>query len=204
EIELFIKKQGADISFRPIVAFGANASMPHYESSDKRKLKLNECILIDMGAKVDGYCSDMTRTVFFGKPTEEEQKIYETVLESQKRAIDYINSAIASMSSRPSEVRTSGGISLQQTAKLQQNTSITSDAKRSLDYAKSDLAPLGTTLFAKEVDTIAREYIISQGYPSIPHSLGHGIGIDVHEPPSLNPNSETPLQEGMVFSIEPG
>ena len=158
EIELYIKKQGADISFRPIVAFGANASMPHYVSSDKRKLKPNECILIDMGTKVDGYCSDMTRTVFFGKPTEEQTKVYETVLTSQQKAIDYINKRL--------------------------NTN--------------------STILSKNVDNIARGYINSQSYPSIPHSLGHGTGIDVHEPPSLNPTSEMQLQNGMVFSIEPG
>ncbi len=56
----------------------------------------------------------------------------------------------------------------------------------------------------KEVDQVAREYIISQGYPSIPHSLGHGIGLQVHEYPRLSPRSDDVLVEGMVFSIEPG
>lgn len=61
-----------------------------------------------------------------------------------------------------------------------------------------------TTIVAKEVDEIARDYIISQGFPSIPHSLGHGIGIEVHEHPYLSVNSKEILKEGMVFSIEPG
>ncbi len=57
---------------------------------------------------------------------------------------------------------------------------------------------------ASEVDDIARDYIIEKDFPSIPHSLGHGIGIEVHEAPSLSPNSTDTLVEGMVFSIEPG
>lgn len=57
---------------------------------------------------------------------------------------------------------------------------------------------------ASSVDDIAREYILEKGYPSIPHSLGHGIGIEVHEAPSLSPASNDKLLEGMVFSIEPG
>lgn len=157
-IELFLKQHNADISFRPIVSFGKNTSMPHYESSPDRKLQKNEPILIDMGAKIEGYCSDMTRTFFFGKPTDEQIKIYNTVLESQQKAIEYITNQLKN----------------------------------------------GAEIKANDVDTISRDYIIKKGYASIPHSLGHGIGIDVHESPSLSPSSETVLKSGMVFSIEPG
>lgn len=59
-------------------------------------------------------------------------------------------------------------------------------------------------IFANKIDGIAREYIVSQNFPSIPHSLGHGIGIEVHEAPSVSPNSKDLLTNGMVFSIEPG
>lgn len=55
-----------------------------------------------------------------------------------------------------------------------------------------------------DLDKVARDYIIKSGYPSIPHSLGHGIGIEVHEHPYLSPNSKEVLRAGMVFSIEPG
>ncbi|HSW96712.1 MAG TPA: aminopeptidase P family protein, partial [Candidatus Saccharimonadales bacterium] len=158
QIELFLKQHNADISFRPIVAFGANSSMPHYESSAERKLENNECVLIDMGAKVDGYCSDMTRTVFFGEPTKEQKDMYQTVLESQQKAIEFLLKDV----------------------------------------------PSTRYVLAKDVDKITRDYIVSKGYPPIPHSLGHGIGIDVHEPPSLSPNSDVVLRAGMVFSIEPG
>ena len=55
-----------------------------------------------------------------------------------------------------------------------------------------------------DVDKVARNYITTRGYPTIPHSLGHGIGLEVHESPSLSPQSKDILQDGMVFSIEPG
>jgi Xaa-Pro aminopeptidase len=157
QIELFLKQHNADIAFRPIVCFGETASMPHHAAGEK-KLKHGDCVLIDMGAKVNDYCSDMTRTVFFGKPTNEQKKIYTIVLKSQQKAIAYINE------------------------KIKNNEKIK----------------------AIDVDRVAREYIISQGYPEFPHSLGHGIGIDVHEHPSLSMKSETILEPGMVFSIEPG
>lgn len=57
---------------------------------------------------------------------------------------------------------------------------------------------------AASVDKVARDYIISKGFPSIPHSLGHGIGLEVHEAPSLSPKSDYNITDGMVFSIEPG
>ncbi len=60
------------------------------------------------------------------------------------------------------------------------------------------------SIFGKDIDTVARKYILEQGYPTIPHSLGHGIGIEVHEKPSLGPSSKDIIEQGMVFSIEPG
>ena len=100
----------------------------------------------------------MTRTVFFGKPSNKQKEIYETVLEAQKRAVSFANSKIKS----------------------------------------------GEAVKASEIDKIAREEIISKGFPTIPHSLGHGIGLEVHERPSLSPKSKDQLKLGMVFSIEPG
>lgn len=154
EIEFHIRKNGGVISFRPIVAFGSHASSPHHVSSD-RKLKKNEFVLFDFGAKIKGYCSDMTRTVFFGTPNTEQKKMYQTVLVAQQKAIDYI---------------------------------------------MKEKNPSGFT-----ADRTARDYIISQGYPSIPHSLGHGIGLEVHEFPRLSPGAkDITLQTNMVFSVEPG
>lgn len=179
ELEFFIRKQGADISFKPIIAFGANAAIPHHNTGDQRlaspKPGEGGLILLDFGVKYENYCSDMTRTVFLGKITEEQKRVYNTVLSAQQRAVDYI------------------------TDKLKTDNRLTSH------YAR-DTRGTSTTeiLNASAVDKVSREYIISQGYPSIPHSLGHGIGLQVHEPPSLSPKSKSVLAEGMVFSIEPG
>jgi Xaa-Pro aminopeptidase len=163
EIEFFIKKNDGDISFPPIVAFGKNSAIPHHVSSDKRLAKSDKLILLDFGVKLDNYCSDMTRTVFFGKASAEFKKMYETVLKAQQKAIECL-------------------------------MQLTSDGGR-LSLRSHD---------SSEVDRIARNYIISKGYPTIPHSLGHGIGIQIHESPHLSPNSKDILKEGMVFSIEPG
>lgn len=57
---------------------------------------------------------------------------------------------------------------------------------------------------AKGVDKIARSYITSHGYPTIPHGLGHGVGLSEHEAPHLSPKSKDILKPGMVFSVEPG
>lgn len=151
KIEFFIKKNGGDISFPPIVAYGANSANPHHLPTAKQLIK-NSIILLDFGAKLDNYCSDMSRTIFFGKPTTEQKSIYKTVLCAQQKAID----------------------------------SLAMDIK------------------ASEIDKIARDYITSQGYKTIPHSLGHGVGIEVHESPHLSPKSKDMLKEGMVFSVEPG
>lgn len=151
ELEFFIKKNRADISFKPIVAFGKNSAIPHH-LSDRTKLKQNQIVLLDFGVKINNYCSDMTRTIFFGSAPAEFKRIYQTVLDAQTKAIEYINSQ----------------------------------------------------LFAKDIDKIARDYIIKQGFPNIIHSVGHGIGIEVHEAPHLSPMSKDIIKPGMVFSVEPG
>jgi len=94
QIELYMKQKGHDISFRPIVAFGENASMAHHESGE-RTLHKNEFVLFDMGAKVDNYCSDMTRCIFFGTPSDRQKKVYEAVASAQQKAIDHIATTLA-------------------------------------------------------------------------------------------------------------
>lgn len=163
ELEKFVKEKDAEFSFPTIVAFGANSSVPHHQTGDT-KLKVGDFVLIDMGAKVDSYCSDMTRTVFFGKPSKEQKEIYKIVLEVQQKAVEFLKRAI-----------------------------------KNSKQIKSDRKVTGA-----EVDKLAREYIKSKGFPDIPHSLGHGIGLQVHEHPYLSPKSKEELKEGMVFSIEPG
>lgn len=151
ELEAFVRSNGATVSFPSIVAFGKNSAIPHHQTGDT-KLGEGQIVLLDFGAKLDGYCSDMTRTVFFGRVTPKHKKIYSIVLEAQRKAVKSVKKQIK----------------------------------------------------AKEVDQVAREYIKSAGFADIPHSLGHGIGLEVHEHPSLSPKSKDILKEGMVFSIEPG
>lgn len=157
ELENFIRGKGAATSFPIIAAFGKNSAVPHHQTGNA-VLGPGQIILLDFGVKFENYCSDMTRTVFFGKPDNRQKKIYKTVLEAQQKAVDFINSRIET----------------------------------------------NKKLMAVEVDKVARDYIVSQGYPLVPHSLGHGIGLEFHERPSLSPKSKEILKPGMVFSIEPG
>lgn len=82
QIEDYYIENSEGISFEPIVASGENSSKPHAVPTD-RKIQEQDIITIDMGCKINGYCSDMTRTIFVGEPTEEMKKIYEIVLNNQ-------------------------------------------------------------------------------------------------------------------------
>jgi Xaa-Pro aminopeptidase len=151
ELISFFKSKNADFSFKPIVAFGAHSSIPHHKT-EKTKLEKNQIVLLDFGVKVNNYCSDMTRTVYFGKADEKFKKIYNTVLNAQKKAIE--------------QIKENANLSL--------------------------------------IDKTAREFILEQGFSNIIHAVGHGIGIEVHEAPSVSPYSKNIIKNGMVFSVEPG
>ncbi len=84
--EIAHKLDAEDLSFHPIVAFGRGSATPHHKNGP-RKLKKGDMILIDMGVKYKGFCSDMTRTLFTKPPSTLEEKVYETVLAAQKNAI---------------------------------------------------------------------------------------------------------------------
>ncbi len=87
EMERYAKKLGADgMAFEPIVAWGPNAAAPHHLSGS-RKIKNNNFLLLDFGVLLNGYHSDFTRTLFVGKPNKKQEKVYNTVLEAQQRAI---------------------------------------------------------------------------------------------------------------------
>lgn len=87
ESEFFMRNHGAEsISFDPIVAAGSNSAVPHARPEEKT-IQEGEILLIDMGAKYEGYCSDMTRTVFIGEPTKKMEDIYGIVLEAQKAGL---------------------------------------------------------------------------------------------------------------------
>jgi Xaa-Pro aminopeptidase len=179
-----IRKDVFDIAFPTIVAFGANAAIPHHKSNDT-KLKNDDLILIDFGAVSNEYRSDMTRTFFIGKATAEQKKAYKAVLTAQQKAATYITSKLSSRRAKRGEIP-------KELINKNRERSLSS-----LEMTKHEISTSG-------VDKVAREYLITQGYPPIPHSLGHGIGLEVHEFPRLSPHSKGTLEEGMVFSIEPG
>lgn len=165
EIEKFTHDLGASLAFSPIVASGPNSAIPHHQTGN-RKFKPRDLVLLDLGVKVDHYCSDMTRVVFLGKATPEQKKVYQVVLGAQKLAIERLSSL----------------------AMKQWNNGTMKSS----------------TLKATDIDRIARSFITSHGYPTIPHGLGHGVGLSSHEKPRLGPKSPDILKPGMVFTIEPG
>jgi Xaa-Pro aminopeptidase len=139
-------------SFDCIVGTGPNSSQCHHHVT-RRALKRGEPLLVDMGVLVDSYHSDMTRTVFLGKPNAKLKEIYKIVLEAQLRAIAKVKAG-----------------------------------------AK-----------ASEVDLAARGWIARKGYGEhFGHGLGHGVGLEIHEAPSLAAKSPDILRSGMVMTIEPG
>ena len=155
EIEFFLNKFGGN-AFSPIVAFGENASVPHHIAGDQ-KLSSNSFVLLDFGAKYEGYCSDMSRTIFFGKPSEKEIKLYNTVLEAQEMALNKLG-----------------------------------------EWERQDFE-------VSHLQNIAESHIEKNGFPAFPHSLGHGVGLQVHEEPSVSKFSEgNDLKQNMVITIEPG
>jgi len=139
-------------AFDTIVCAGANASRCHHHPS-LRPLRRGQELLIDMGVKVEGYCSDMTRVVFFGPPSPKLREIYRIVLAANRRAIAGVRAGMTSHAA----------------------------------------------------DRLARHVIEKAGYGKFfGHSLGHGLGLQVHDPGSLRAGGKELLPEGMVVTIEPG
>ncbi len=140
-------------SFDTIVAFGANAAVPHHETGDT-KLEKNSVILIDTGCVSESYLSDVTRTAFFGEPDEEFAFCYQAVLEANEKAEREIVE--------------------------------------------------GTDTFS--ADKIARDVLEEKGLGKyFTHSLGHGVGMEIHETPYLSPKKKgVKIRNGVVFTVEPG
>ena len=93
ELNYFMAKHGGSPSFDTIVAGGPNSSMPHAQPT-ARKLQNGDFLTMDFGCKLNGYCSDMTRTVAIGTPTDEMKKVYQIVLRAQQLALDKITSGV--------------------------------------------------------------------------------------------------------------
>ena len=152
-LDFYMMDLGADgISFDTIAASGINSACPHAVPTDK-PLQNGEFLTLDFGAVVDGYHSDMTRTVVIGKPDEEMAKVYNAVWGAQSDAIKAVHADV--------------------TGKL--------------------------------VDSVARSTLDAWGYEKyFTHGLGHGVGLEIHEAPTVSAKSPFTLHEGMVITIEPG
>jgi Xaa-Pro aminopeptidase len=92
-LDFQIRKAGATNSFETIIAFGPNASRPHHQPTN-RKLRKNDTVLIDFGAKYKGYCCDITRNFSLGRPSRLYKKAHETVLKAQEAAIKMVRPGV--------------------------------------------------------------------------------------------------------------
>jgi Xaa-Pro aminopeptidase len=153
ELEHQARMLGAEgMSFETIVASGARSAMPHGRAT-AAPLPRNGFVTLDFGIILRGYCSDMTRTVYLGKPSPEERKAYNSVLEAQENAVNAV-------------------------------------------------APGAS---CAEVDEAARSILRREGLgEAFSHSTGHGVGLEIHEPPRVGVGQSTRLVPGMVVTIEPG
>ncbi len=153
ELEFQMRMLGAEkAAFDTIVLIGERSALPHGRPGTRR-LEPNELLLIDMGAMVDGYASDMTRVACTGTPPKRVRDLYRAVLEAQLAAIDSVKPGM-----------TAGKVDLV--------------ARAVLNRHKLD-----------------KQFI---------HSTGHGLGLEIHEPPRLGRKDPTRLQAGMAITIEPG
>ena len=154
ELEIFMRRQGAEgVSFDTIAVSGKSSSLPHGVPSHN---KLSSGFLtMDFGARLDGYCSDMTRTVVIGKADGDMKKVYNTVLAAQEMALFGICEGMR----------------------------------------------------CSDADKLARDVIKNAGFGDcFAHSLGHGVGLYIHESPSLSrrAGNDSVLKRGNVVTVEPG
>jgi Xaa-Pro aminopeptidase len=153
KLEFFMRSHGArKMSFDTIAASGVRSAMPHGIASGKT-IENGDFVTFDFGCVLDGYCSDMTRTIVMGHPNEKQKEIYNTVLNAQTAAIDAVCVGMR----------------------------------------------------CSDVDKTARDIISKAGYGEcFGHSLGHSVGIEIHENPCFSPKSEAIIQNGHVITVEPG
>ena len=153
ELEFQMRRMGAEkAAFETIVAVGPRSALPHARPG-VQKAGVNDLLLIDMGACQDGYMSDMTRVLFFGKVSRRIREMYTAVLNAQLAAIAAVREGVT----------------------------------------------------AEQVDRKARQVLESEGLgKAFVHSTGHGLGLEIHEPPRVGRRDKTRLQAGMAITIEPG
>jgi Xaa-Pro aminopeptidase len=153
DLEFWARSNGSEgVPFPFIVAWGPESAKPHAEAG-YTVIGEGGLLVVDLGATVDGYASDMTRTFQTGRIGNEERRAFDVTLRAQKEARSFA----------------------------------------------------GPGLACSTVDQVARDLISAEGYgENFKHGLGHGVGLEVHEEPSLSTKSEDTLTPGMVVTIEPG
>ncbi|MEC2071334.1 M24 family metallopeptidase [Alkalihalophilus marmarensis] len=153
ELEYIMKKNGAEgIKANHVIASGERSALPHGAATN-RVVNTGEFVKMDIGAVVDGYFSDFTRTVVIGEPTDKQLEIYHIVRTAQEAALRFIG---------PGKV-------------------------------------------CSEVDEVARSIIREAGYgDNFGHSLGHALGLHIHEKPVMRSTDQSILEPGMVITVEPG
>ena len=150
--ETAFRQSGADKVEFTLIASGPNGAYPHHHSGS-RKLQKGDAVIIDIGASLDDYKSDITRMVFLGEPSPEFLADYDAVKVANEAGRAAVQPGIA----------------------------------------------------AQEVDRATRGALVSEGLGEyFVHRTGHGLGLEVHEPPWIMEGNEMPLETGMVFSVEPG
>jgi Xaa-Pro dipeptidase len=150
EIE-FLIKTWAKPAFDVIVAGGENSTVPHHKPTNKT-VDTNYPVIVDLGARVNGYNTDMTRT-FFNDSTKGFGEVYRIVLEAQKAGIKEC-------------------------------------------YGGNDL---------KNPDIEARRVLNEYGLEKhMLHATGHGVGLEIHEPPNVGKRAKGKFEKGMIVTIEPG
>lgn len=154
DLEAELRRRGSEWHpFQSIVASGPRSALPHARST-RRPIEPGDFLVLDFGAQVSGYCSDITRTFVVGARADERQRsTYEVVQKAQARARDGLRAGLT----------------------------------------------------GREADSLARDLIARAGMgEAFGHSLGHGLGLEVHEAPRLSQTSETVLVAGAVVTVEPG
>ena len=145
-------ERGEGEAFETIVCVGANAAECHHVPDDT-VWNGRDPVLVDMGVKLDGYCSDMTRNLLPRRPSSLYRKVYDLVLKANLAAIAAVKPGIT----------------------------------------------------GKALDKVARDVIRKGGFGKcFGHSLGHGVGLEVHEAPNASKKSDWVLKPGMFVTIEPG
>ncbi len=153
ELDRFMYENGSvGLAFPSIVAAGPHAASPHAQPS-KRILQAGDAIVMDFGARVNGYCSDMTRTVFLGEPSDELAHAFSVMRKANEEC----------------EAKVKAGVR------------------------------------ASLVHNHAEKVLARGGYANkMGHSLGHSLGLDIHESPALSWKNDNELEEGVVVTVEPG